>query len=110
MPHWVSKVEALPDFLMFVAMHAPASFPKEDFLADDEQMTLAKAFEEIDRGLQLIAQRPHRVAESKRVAKARADIDAAREAFRTGDDRKGCLLLQDAHHSLVGKKKGSRED
>ncbi len=101
MATWFSDYGGFLDFLALVGTCAPNSFPREDFLSDDEQLTLSKAFEEIEKGMQFVEQR---VKKPELVEKVRSDLDAAREAFRVGDDDRGVLLLQDAYWALLGRK------
>ena len=50
---WVRDVDSFYNFIGYVVLRAPNSFPKEDYLQDHEQMTLDKAFEELRVGLRL---------------------------------------------------------
>lgn len=41
---WVKDFEGMIDFLSQVIVHAPDNFPKEDYLDEDEQLTLELRF------------------------------------------------------------------
>lgn len=51
---WVRDVNSLYNFVGFVVLRAPDQFPREDYLQDNEQLTLDKAFEELRAGVQLV--------------------------------------------------------
>lgn len=51
---WVNSFEGLLDFLSLVMVHAPDDSPKEDFLNEDEQLTLENAFAEINEGMRFV--------------------------------------------------------
>ena len=51
---WVRDVDSLYNFIGYVVLRAPHSFPKEDYLQDHEQMTLERAFDELRVGLQMV--------------------------------------------------------
>lgn len=95
---WVNSYESFLDFLSMVIVHAPDDFPKEDYLRDDEQLTLDKAFEEIDRGMEFVAQRDFG---RECLSKLQSYIDASLAAYRSGDDVKGAHLLQDFENELL---------
>ncbi len=99
---WVSSYKRFVDFLSYMVLCAPDKFPKEDFLRDDEQMTLEKAFDEVDRGMQFVAQE---VSDESLVQQVRGYVDAAREAYKRGEDVKGAHLLQDVQDALKARKR-----
>lgn len=51
---WVRDVSNLYNFIGYVVLRAPDQFPREDYLRDDEQMTLDKLFDELRAGVQLV--------------------------------------------------------
>lgn len=95
---WVNSYESLLDFLSLVIVHAPDDFPKEDYLRDDEQLTLDKAFEEINRGMAFVALK---YSSREHLSKLQGYIDASFAAYRSGDDVEGAHLLQDFENELL---------
>jgi len=89
---WVTNVAELHDFLALVAACAPNDFPVEDYLRDDEQLTLSLAFSELQNGLALLNQ-----AESKEFDRPALALllDRAHEAYRGGDEVAGVRLLEE---------------
>lgn len=51
---WVTNIPESHDFLSLVAACAPNDFPVEDYLPDEEQLTLSLAFSELQNGLALL--------------------------------------------------------
>ena len=51
---WVYDKESFFDFLGFMIVHAP-EFPEEDFLEPHEQLSLESAFEQLKKGLAIVA-------------------------------------------------------
>jgi hypothetical protein len=77
---------------------APDQFPKRDFLRDDEQLTLDKAFDEIERGLQFVTER---ISDEGALRRLRECLDASLAAFRVGDRLQGSRLLQQFKATLL---------
>lgn len=75
---WVYDRRSLMDFLSMVVFHAPDRFPREDYLADDQQLDLDKAFAELRNGLRFAATEPVQLAAARRLT------DQAHEAFSHG--------------------------
>ena len=100
MVRWVKHVDALPDFLSLVYLCAPDRFPKEDFLRDDEQLTLDKAFAEIDRGMNLIQTKVH---DETVLAQLRSLRDTSLAAYKAGDRMQGSRALQEFKRILAAK-------
>jgi hypothetical protein len=95
---WVKSFEGLLDFLSLVIVHAPDEFPKEDYLADDEQLTLELSFEELNQGMQFVKQR---INDGNIVMQLQYLLDASLAAYREGDDVKGAHFLQEFEKSLL---------
>jgi exonuclease VII small subunit len=95
---WVKSFEGLLDFLSLVIVHAPDEFPKEDYLSDDEQLTLELAFEELNHGMQFVKQR---ITDGNVVMQLQSTLDASLAAYREGNDVKGAHLLQGFEKSLL---------
>ena len=95
---WVKNVEGLVDFLSLVVVYAPDEFPKEDFLDDDEQLTLDLAFAEINAGMEFVKKR---IANKAIVQELESQIAASLAAYRRGDDISGAHLLQRFERTLL---------
>jgi hypothetical protein len=94
---WIKNFGGFVDFLSLVIVHAPNDFPKEDYLREDEQLTLENAFDELKNGMKFV--------------KPRISDDAAFEAlcgrleqvlvlYRQGEETQAARLLQDFELSL----------
>ncbi len=90
---WVNSVSTFKDFLSLVIVHAPDDFPKEDYLSDDEQLTLESAFSELRAGVELFAKARHLKADD--VAELQSLLDVSLKSYRSGGDIEGAHLLQD---------------
>lgn len=96
--HWIKNFNGLLDFLSLVIVHAPNDFPKEDYLRDDEQLTLEKAFEELSGGMALLEPK---VSNGAALNALRVQLDRALALYRQGDDVRGAHLLQDFEQLLL---------
>lgn len=95
---WVKSFEGLLDFISGVIIHAPDEFPKEDYLSDDEQLTLELAFEELNHGMQFVKQK---IKDEDVLIQLQSTLDASLAAYREGNDVKGAHLLQGFEKSLL---------
>lgn len=89
---WVKDVGSLYDFIGYVVLSAPNRFPKEDYLADEEQMDLESAFEELRHGITLLD--PEVATEEKKPLLVTI-LNESLAAYREGDDYTGAHRLQD---------------
>jgi hypothetical protein len=89
---WVRDIDSLYNFIGYVVLRAPNSFPKEDYLSDHEQMTLERAFEELQRGISLVeADFPG--ADTERGLSVL--LKEALTLYKTGDEVGGAHKLQE---------------
>lgn len=95
---WIKNFDGLVDFLSLVIVHAPDGFPKEDYLRDDEQLTLEKAFDELRQGMQFVEKR---VPDDALLNQLRRYLDDAFASYKQGNDVKGAHLLQDFERMLL---------
>lgn len=95
---WIENFEELVDFLSMVAVCAPDSFPKEDYLRDDEQLTLERAFDELRQGIRLVAER---TPDDAVLEQLRECLEDAFASYKQGNDIKGAHLLQDSEGILL---------
>jgi len=80
------------DFLSYVIVCAPNDFPEEDYLQPHEQMTLAKAFAELEAKLSVVSER---VKGKDVVALLRELLSMAHNSYLHGQDVEGAHMLQE---------------
>jgi len=95
---WIKNYNGFVDFLSLVIVHAPDGFPKEDYLRDDEQLTLESAFKELADGMAFVEPR---VSDGAMLDTLRGQLDQALALYRQGDDVKGAHLMQDFEQLLL---------
>ena len=95
---WIRNLNGFLDFLSLVIVHAPNDFPKEDYLHDDEQLTLESAFKELSDGMKFVEPE---VSTSAALDALRGQLDQALALYRQGDDVKGAHVLQDFEQRLL---------
>ncbi|CAN7252209.1 hypothetical protein [Rhizobacter sp. LjRoot28] len=95
---WIKNLGGFLDFLSLVIVHAPDDFPKEDYLGDDEQLTLERAFLELRDGMQFVAPK---VSGGAALNALQAQLNQVLALYRQGDDVKGAHLLQDFEQRLL---------
>jgi hypothetical protein len=96
---WVTSIASFRDFMSVVIVCAPADFPVEDFLRDDEQLNLERAFAELDRGMELLART---MTDQSTVSELRALLKCSYDAYVAGEEIKGAHLLQDFEARAFG--------
>lgn len=89
---WVNNLDGLYDFIGYVVLRAPDSFPKEDYLKPEEQMTLEKAFSELRAGLNFVESEVVGVETKLQLSSL---LEEAQTAYVQGEQKKGAHLLQD---------------
>lgn len=89
---WVRDVNSLYDFIGYVVLRAPDQFPREDYLRDDEQLTLDKAFDELRAGVRLVqADFPERQVSGE----LQLILDESLALYRSGERVAAAHRLQD---------------
>lgn len=89
---WVKDIDSLYDFIGYVVLRAPNRFPKEDYLAESEQMTLDRAFLELSHGVELV-EKDFPGADKDRGLSAL--LEQSLTHYRKGEEIAGAHLLQD---------------
>ena len=97
---WVNNLDGLYDFIGYVVLRAPDSFPTEDYLKPDEQMTLDKAFSELRAGLNFVESEVVGVETKRQLSSL---LEESQTAYVQGARKKGAHLLQD-FEALIFKK------
>lgn len=95
---WIKNLNGFFDFLSLVIVHAPDGFPKEDYLSDEEQLTLESAFKEIRGGMKFVQPK---ISSETVMGALREKLNQALALYRQGDDVKGAHLLQDFEQLLL---------
>lgn len=95
---WIKNFNGFLDFLSLVIVHAPDGFPKEDYLRDEEQLTLDSAFKELRDGMKFVESK---VSSRPALDVLHSQIDQALTLYRQGEDVKGAHLLQDFEQRLL---------
>lgn len=90
----VKDANDLLNFLSVVLVSAPDKFRNFDFLADDEQMNLRKAFIELRCGLGFLSG-----VDKETLAQLSAALDRSLLAYESGDAIKGAHFLQEFEES-----------
>jgi hypothetical protein len=87
----VKDASSLYDFIGYVVLYAPDSFPREDYLPESEQMTLGRAFAELHAAVAMVESDLHHASASD-LCKL---LEQSAQAYRSGEQVKGAHLLQD---------------
>lgn len=88
----IKSADQLYNFIALVVVYAPDRFPKEDYLAADQQMTLQKAFEKLRDGIDVLY--PDAQWAEKREA-LRDILRNALSAYESGDHIGGARLVHE---------------
>ena len=97
---WVRDVNSLYNFIGYVVLRAPDQFPREDYLPDDEQLTLDKAFEELRTGVHLVqADFPER----QLTGELQVILDESLALYRAGERVAAAHRLQDFSSAIFNK-------
>lgn len=93
----MKSVDDLWDHIAYVMAYAPDDFPYRDFVADDEQMNLERAFDQLRQGVEIAY--PEQSFASKRI-ELNNILDRAYAAYQNGDDVAGGHLLNEFQDSI----------
>jgi len=99
-PGGVQSVDHLYNLIGYVVLRAPDRFPVEDYLAEEDQMTLERAFGRLRDGILIVY--PEDAARDKR-AWLNDALDRSLAAYRQGDDVGGAHILQDDFQDAIFK-------
>jgi hypothetical protein len=94
---WVRDIDSFYDFIGFVIVSAPDEFPREDYLSDDEQLNLDRAFSELRHGVELVEKD---FPGADRGRGLNAILDEALALYRAGEDVKAAHLLHDFEQKI----------
>ena len=91
-PHRIQSIDSLYDFIGYVVLCAPDRFPRRDYIPEDRQMNLERAFEELKQAISLV-ETDYPGADQQRGLSA--TLDRALASYRQGDIVAGAHTLQD---------------
>ena len=89
---WVRDINSLYNFIGYVVLRAPDQFPHEDYLAPDDQMNLARAFDELKHGIALVEQDFPGADQDRGLSVL---LERSLASYREGDIVAGAHTLQD---------------
>ena len=102
---WVRDIDSLYNFIGMVVLRAPDGFPVEDYLEDDQQLNLERAFAELRRGVEFV-ERDFPGADRERGLNAA--LDQALALYRDGEDVRASHLLQDFEAKIFKTEGGTK--
>ncbi len=88
----MESIDDLWNHIAYVLLYAPDRFPYRDFLASTEQMTLDRAFEQLNAGVSIVY--PEEQFGDKR-RELHDILDRSYLAYRNGHELEGSTLLND---------------
>jgi hypothetical protein len=88
----INTIDALRNFVGYTVLSAPDCFPREDYLADADQMTLDKAFALLRTGLDLVERDIPGITAECGLARL---LEESLEKYRLGNQVKAAHQLQD---------------
>jgi hypothetical protein len=89
---WVESLEDLYEFVGYVILYAPDRFPYRDFLSDDDQMNLDRAFSSLRDGIEFASAR---IRDPMQLKKLGTVLDNSYAAYQAGDVVRGSRSLQE---------------
>lgn len=90
----------LYNFIASVILCAPDRFIERDFLAPEDQLTLDRAFEELNSGMEFVRRN---IKDEMMLVRLQQQLDYSLAAYRAGDDVKGARPRND-FEAIVFKK------
>lgn len=104
---WVHDYRSLIDFFSVVVVCSPDRFFKEDYLKDDQQLTLDSAFDHLRRGLHFATDR---IADKAIVGRIYEGLEAALASYRSGQALEGSRVLQEVEKLVLSNTRHVRRD
>ena len=90
---WIhERISEYRSFLGYVLLSAPDNFPIEDYLNENEQMNLEKAFAELFRAFPMLKQRQK---DEEILKLAHETLQISYEGYKSGNEIKGAHALQE---------------
>ena len=99
MKRFVRSLRGLHDFIATVVVCAPDRFRERDFRSEGDQLTLERAFAELQAALEFVDARPK---DSELNVRLKQLLDESLAAYRSGDEVTGAHLLQDFQDEIFG--------
>ena len=99
-PWKIKTIDDLWDHIAYVLLYAPDQFPHEDFLPNDQQMNLERAFDELRRGISIAY--PNDFSPEKRTI-LNEILDKSYSKYKSGNDVEAGHLLNEFEDSIFKK-------
>jgi hypothetical protein len=93
----MESVDDLWNHIAYVMGYAPDQFPYEDFLADDQQMNLDRAFEQLRKGVEVAYPEPSYASNR---ALLNGILDRSYAAYKRGDEIAAGHLLNEFQDNI----------
>ncbi len=93
----VESVDDLWNYIAYVNAYAPDRFPYEDFLPDDKQMNLDRAFEQLRKGIEIAY--PEKEFIEKREM-LNGILNRSYVSYRAGEEDEAGNLLNDFESNI----------
>lgn len=93
----IRTIDSLCNHIAYVKLYAPDLFPREDFLPDDQQMNLVRAFEQLRQGVDIAY--PEASFTEKREY-LNGILDRSYAAYSAGEDIVAGHLLNDFERNI----------
>lgn len=94
---WVNSFEELCEFLATIIIFAPDSFPNEDYLPDEKQLNLMKAYDELFLGLKFISEK---VEDDSVVKLTKQYLEDSKRLYEEGNESKATKTIQELREIL----------
>lgn len=93
----VTDTNSLYDFIGYVVLCAPDSFPQRDYLPPHEQVNLERAFEELRNGIDLVHRENREAGRSKLLSQL---LDESLSLYKAGNELAAAHKLQDFQDAI----------
>lgn len=88
----VENIDDLYNFIATVVLCAPNDFPYREWLADEDQLNLDRAFEEMRHSMTWMDEQ---VATPEKLPRMKELLEQSYQTYKKGDQYNGAHLLQD---------------
>ncbi|WP_135212073.1 hypothetical protein [Vitreimonas flagellata] len=96
--HGVKHFDAYIGFITVVLGDAPDRWIREDFLTEEQQLNLERAFEILRTKFHLVEERLERRSAAPKILET---LERCYAAYKAGDGRQGAFLIQDFEELIL---------
>lgn len=96
----VNNLEEFKRILHVTVLCAPDRFSVEDYLEDDEQLTLETSYRDLNYGMQFVAKK---LKNPDIITRVQQMLDESFALYKQGERIKGAHMLQDLEDVVFGK-------